>query len=100
MHAFLDAWLAALSADDAAAHAALGFPISAAEFARTESARESYRLVKAEVSPRSTPAQTYVRVVLSYAFHNGSGRFRTEDEVRLILEPAAGGLHFAGYWQE
>src|SRR5262249_53647768 len=77
--AFLDAWLAALSRDDAAAHAALGFPTSAAEFARVEASRESYRLVAAEISPRSNASQTFLRVVLSYAFQNGSGRFRTED---------------------
>jgi serine/threonine protein phosphatase PrpC len=100
VHAFLDAWLVALSTDDAAAHAALGFPTSAAEFARAQASRESYRMNEAEVSSRSSPAQVFLRVVLSYAFENGSGRFRTEDELRLILEPGADGLHFAGYWQE
>jgi protein phosphatase len=100
VHAFLDAWLAALSADDAAAHAALGFRTGAAEFARVQASRESYRLLEVEVSPRSTRAQTYLRVRLSYAFQNGSGRFRTEDELRLILEPTAAGLRFAGHWQE
>jgi protein phosphatase len=100
VHAFLDAWLAALTADDAAAYASLGFRTGAAEFARTQASRESFRLTQVEIAPRSSPAQTYLRVVLSYAFQNGSGRFRTEDELRLILEPAAGGLHFSGYWQE
>jgi protein phosphatase len=100
VHAFLDAWLAALTADDPAAYAALGFRTGAAEFSRTQASRESYRLVHVEISPRSTPAQIYLRARLSYAFDNGSGRFRTEDELRLILESTASGLRFAGHWQE
>jgi protein phosphatase len=100
VHEFLDAWLAALTRDDAAAYAALGFRSSAAEFQRTEASRESYRLQEVEIGPRSTAEQVHLRVVLSYAFSNGSGRFRTEDELRLLLDATAGGLHFAGYWQE
>jgi protein phosphatase len=100
VHRFLDAWLAALSADDATAHAALGFPTGASEFLRTQSSRESFRLVEVELSPRSHAQQTYLRVVLSYAFTNGAGRFRTEDELRMILDAGAEGLRFAGYWQE
>jgi hypothetical protein len=41
----------------------------------------------------------HVRVVLSYAFRNREGRFRTEDELRLILVESPGGLRFRGYWQ-
>jgi hypothetical protein len=100
VHAFLDAWLEALARDDAAAHAALGFPTSEAEFRRSESARESFRLLAASVAPHSTPAQVFLRIRLSYAFQNGAGRFRTEDELRFILEPAASGLRFAGQWSE
>jgi protein phosphatase len=100
VHAFLDAWLAALAHDDAQGHAALGFPTSASEFLRTQSTRESFRLIDAEISPRSTSDQTYVRLVLSYAFTNGNGRFRTEDELRFILHPTADGLRFAGLWSE
>jgi hypothetical protein len=100
VHEFLDAWLVALTRDDAEAYAALGFRSSAAEFQRTEASRESYHLKEVEVGPRSTPEQVHLRVVLSYAFSNGSGRFRTEDELRLLLDATAGGLRFAGYWQE
>jgi protein phosphatase len=100
VHRFLDAWLVSLARDDAAAHAGLGFPTGAHEFLRAQSSRESYRLVEVDLSPRSTARQTFVRVVLSYAFTNDSGRFRTEDELRVILEQGADGLRFAGYWQE
>jgi hypothetical protein len=37
--------------------------------------------------------------VLSYVFENSSGRFRTEDTHRLILEKTPDGLRFAGSWQ-
>ena len=39
-------------------------------------------------------------MVVSYAFRDASGRFRTQDEQRLILRGVGGQLRYEGRWQQ
>lgn len=98
---FVDSWLEAVSSASYRLYYELGFRAPLAEFRRTYGTRESFRLVDAEVVDiaEGTPVRIYLRVVLSYVFENSSGRFRTEDTHRLILEKTPDGLRFAGSWQ-
>lgn len=96
---FLDDWLRALAERDSEALARLGIG-GELELLGSLATRESYRLRAAEVAGGAVSEGTaHVRVVLSYAFRNREGRFRTEDELRLILVESPGGLRFRGYWQ-
>ena len=42
----------------------------------------------------------YLRLIVSYAFTDASGRFRTQDEQRMILNDVGGRLRFEGRWQQ
>lgn len=96
---FLDDWLRALAERDSEALARLGIG-GELELLGSLATRESYRLRAAKVAGGSDAEGTaHVRVVLSYAFRNREGRFRTEDELRLILVESPDGLCFRGYWQ-
>jgi outer membrane biosynthesis protein TonB len=98
---FLNEWLGALATDDRARLEALGFPDEPAAFAGTKGSRDSFRLVVAEIDEeRSQAGRVYLRLIVSYAFRDATGRFRTQDEQRLILREVAGRLRFEGRWQE
>jgi protein phosphatase len=98
---FLSAWLGALATDDRARLAALGFPNEPIALAGAPGSRDGFRLVAADVDEqRSQPGRVYLRLIVSYAFRDASGRFRTQDEQRFILDDVGGRLRFAGRWQE
>ena len=42
----------------------------------------------------------FVRLVVSYAFRDATGRFRTQDEQRWILRDVAGAVRYEGRWQQ
>ena len=97
---FLTEWLGALETDDRARLEALGFSDEPAAFAGTAGSRDSFRLVVAEIDEeRSRAGRVYLRLIVSYAFRDATGRFRTQDEQRLILHEVAGRLRFEGRWQ-
>ena len=97
---FVNAWLAALEADDRVRLAALGFAEEPAAFAGTPGTRDGFRLVAASIDEeRSQAGRVYLRLIVSYAFRDANGRFRTQDEQRLILRAVAGRLRFEGRWQ-
>ena len=98
---FLSAWLGALAKDDRARLEALGFHDEPAAFAGAPGSRDDFRLVAAEIDEeRSQAGRVYLRLVVSYAFRDATGRFRTQDEQRLILHDVAGRLRFEGRWQQ
>jgi hypothetical protein len=98
---FVDDWLRAQETHDSALFQSLGFRELPSELAGTWTTRDGYRLVAASIDEeRSTPERVYLRLVVSYAFRDGSGRFRTEDEERMILSSAGGSLRFEGKWQQ
>jgi len=98
---FVDDWLRALSTHDHALLASLGFPDEPAAFAGSARTRDGYRLVAAEIDEeRSQAGRFYLRMVVSYAFTDASGRFRTQDEQRLILRESQGRLRFEGRWRQ
>jgi hypothetical protein len=98
---FLNEWLGALATDDRARLEALGFPDESVAFAGTRGSRDSFRLVVAEIDEeRSQAGRVYLRLIVSYAFRDATGRFRTQDEQRLILHKVAGRLRFEGRWQQ
>jgi protein phosphatase len=98
---FVDDWLRALQTHDHALLATLGFPDEPAAFAGSAGSRDGYRLVAAEVDEeRSSEGRVYLRMVVSYAFRDANGRFRTQDEQRLILRESQGRLRFEGRWQQ
>jgi protein phosphatase len=101
VQSFVDSWLEAVSSANYRLYYELGFRAPLAEFRRTYGTRESFQLVDAEVvdTAEGRPVRIYLRVVLSYVFESSSGRFRTEDTHRIILEEAPDGLRFAGSWQ-
>jgi hypothetical protein len=39
-------------------------------------------------------------LIVSYAFRDANGRFRTQDEQRLILHDVGGRLRFEGRWRQ
>jgi serine/threonine protein phosphatase PrpC len=98
---FLDTWLRALTENDHAAYTGLGFDESAADFVELQTGRESYRLESVEIAAPQGPGQTHLRLKLSWAFYAPGGRrFRTEDELRYILESTPAGLRYAGQWSD
>ncbi len=101
VQSFLTEWLAALETSDRARLEALGFSEEPAEFAGRPGTRDGFRLVAAEIDEeRSQPGRVYLRLVVSYAFRDENGRFRTQDEQRLILNDARGRLRFEGRWRQ
>lgn len=98
---FVNDWLEAVVTANYALYSDLGFRESTSEFYRTYGTRDGFRLLNAEVVDVRTrpPVRIYLRLVLSYVFEDGSGRFRTEDTLRLILQEGPDGLRFAGSWQ-
>ena len=97
---FLNEWLGAIAADDRARLEALGFPPEPTTFAGADGGRDSFQLVVAEIDKaRSQAGRVYLRLIVSYAFSDSTGRFRTQDEQRLILHEVAGRLRFEGRWQ-
>ncbi len=98
---FLGDWLDALAADDRPRLGALGFPNEPSTLAGRAGHRDGFRLAAAEIDEgRSHGGRVYLRVIVSYAFTDANGRFRTQDEQRLILDHAGGRLRFAGRWQQ
>ncbi len=98
---FVDAWLRALETHDSQLFTSLGFRELPTELMGTWTTRDGYRLVAATVDEeRSTPDHVYLRLVVSYAFRNDTGRFRTEDEERMILKSQGSALRFEGRWQK
>ncbi len=97
---FIDDWLRAQETHDAPLFTSLGFRQLPTELLGSWSTRDAYRLVAADVDEERTTADlVYLRVVVSYAFRDGTGRFRTEDEERMILRASANQLRFEGRWQ-
>ena len=71
------------------------------ELAGSWSTRDSYRLKAASVDEeRSTADLVYLRLDVSYAFRDAPGRFRTEDEERLILRSDNGKIRYEGRWSK
>jgi protein phosphatase len=100
LRAFVDALLRALSERDYPAFRALGFADGPAEFARRWGGSESWRLTAVETLPQAAAGgRTFVRLRLSYALYQDGVRFRTEDELRLILVETPAGLRYAGRWR-
>jgi protein phosphatase len=98
---FVDDWLRAQETHDAPLFTSLGFRELPTELLGSWNTRDAYRLVDATVDEeRSTAGLVYLRVVVSYAFRDGTGRFRTEDEERMILRSSGGTLRFEGRWQQ
>ncbi len=98
---FLTVWLGALATDDRARLVALGFPDEPTALAGTPGSRDGFRLVAADIDEeRSQAGRVYLRLIVSYAFRDASGRYRTQDEQRLILHDVAGRLRFEGRWRQ
>ena len=98
---FLTVWLGALATGDRARLAALGFPDEPTAFAGTPGSRDGFRLVAADIDEeRSQAGRVYLRLIVSYAFRDANGRFRTQDEQRLILYDVGGRLRFEGRWRK
>jgi len=98
---FVDGWLRALATHDRVGLAALGFADEPSAFAGMPGSRDGFRLVAADVDEeRSQAGRVYLRMVVSYAFRDATGRFRTQDEQRLILRSVGGQLRFEGRWQQ
>jgi hypothetical protein len=100
MRAFLDAWLHAAATRDYAGYRGLGFPDSPEFFDRTYVRWRDFRFARLrEEVGRGEPGRRYVRAVLSYAFENPEGRWRTEDEHRLVLRATPEGLRYEARWK-
>ena len=100
IHGFLDEWLAAATLHDYRRYRALGFPDAPDLFTRTYANWSDYRMVEIEIDEaRSAPDRVYLRAVLSYAFENAEGRWRTQDEHRLILGSTPAGLRYLARWK-
>ena len=100
VHAFVSDWLEAARDGDLDRYRALGFPISDAEFESSYARWEDFRVQSADVDVRrSRPDRVYLRVVLSYAFHDARGRWRTEDEHRIVLAETPDGLRYHARWR-
>jgi protein phosphatase len=100
VHAFVARWLEAAGNGDLEAFRSLGFPIGEEEFAATWARWEDFRVTLAEIeSERSRDGRVYLRVVMSYAFHDARGRWRTEDDHRVVLAEGADGLRFRARWR-
>jgi len=99
VHRFVDDWLRAQETHDASLFSSLGFRELPADLAGAWNTREGFRLVAASVDEeRSTSDTVYLRVVVSYVFKDATGRFRTEDEERYILQNGGGTLRYEGRW--
>ena len=100
VHAFVANWLEAAGNGDLAAYRTLGFPVSNEEFEATYMRWEDFRVTLAEVEPgRSRDGRVYLRVLLSYAFHDARGRWRTEDDHRVVLIETPEGLRYYARWR-
>lgn len=98
---FVEDWLRALASHDRASLEGLGFADETSAFAGVPGTREGFRLVAADIDEeRSVAGRVYLRMVVSYAFRDASGRFRTQDEQRLILRDVGGRLRYEGRWQQ
>ncbi|MFI5314901.1 MAG: hypothetical protein ACHQ6T_04320 [Myxococcota bacterium] len=98
---FVDDWLRAQETHDSPLFTSLGFSALPTELAGSWSTRDGYRLKAASVDEeRSSADRVYLRLVVSYAFRDGTGRFRTEDEERMILRADGNTLKFEGRWQQ
>jgi serine/threonine protein phosphatase PrpC len=98
---FVDDWLRAVSTRDLARLDALGMRALPDELAGSFSTRDTYRLVAASLDEeRSHAGRYFVRLVVSYAFRDATGRFRTQDEQRWILRDVGGTLRYEGRWQQ
>ena len=61
---------------------------------------EDFRVLRAEIDEsRSRDGRIYLRVVLSYAFHDPRGRWRTEDDHRVVLAETPDGLRYHARWR-
>ena len=97
---FLQSWLRAAWRSDYGQYRGLGFPDPPELFEKTYASWEGFRFESAGVEPgRGDAARLYVRATLSYVFENESGRWRTEDEHRLILRKTDDGLRYDGRWK-
>lgn len=97
---FVSHWLEAAGSGDLESYRALGFPIGQDEFDATYARWEDFRVTLAEVEPERThDGHVYLRVVLSYAFHDERGRWRTEDDHRVVLETTPQGLRYHARWR-
>jgi len=100
VHAFVADWLQAAAAGDFERYRALGFPNPAGEFESTYGRWRDFRVVNASVdAARSGGGRVYLRVVMSYVFHDAFGRWRTEDEHRVVLSETPDGLRFHARWR-
>ena len=98
---FVEDWLRAQATHDSALYSSLGFRELPTDLAGTWATRDAYKLLAASVDEeRSTGDLTYLRLVVSYAFRDATGRFRTQDEERMILRSTGSGLRFEGRWQQ
>ncbi|HXX48747.1 MAG TPA: PP2C family serine/threonine-protein phosphatase [Myxococcota bacterium] len=98
---FVEDWLRAQATHDSALYNSLGFRELPTDLAGTWATRDSYKLLAASVDEeRSTDDLVYLRLVVSYAFRDSTGRFRTQDEERMILRSTGSGLRFEGRWQQ
>lgn len=96
---FLNAWLQAAATRDFALYHTLGFPDPPGLFNRTYARWEGFRFEDISLdATRSGDDKIYLRAVLSYAFEDETGRWRTEDEHRLILRRSADGLRYQARW--
>ena len=97
---FLDAWLLAAASRDFALYHELGFPDPPDLFARTYARWQAFRIEAIDVDDaRGGPGVLFVRATLSYAFEDENGRWRTEDEHRLMLRETADGLRYEARWK-
>ena len=98
---FVEDWLRAQATHDSALYNSLGFRDLPTDLAGTWTTRDAYKLVAASVDEeRSSADLVYLRLVVSYAFRDATGRFRTQDEERMILRTTPTGLRFEGRWQQ
>jgi hypothetical protein len=98
---FVDDWLRAVSTHDVQRLGALGLRGAPDELAGSFATRDGFKLVAASVDEeRSHDGRWFVRLVVSYAFRDATGRFRTQDEQRWILRDAGGALRYEGRWQQ
>ena len=97
---FLQLWMRAAWRTDYALYRSLGFPDPPELWRQTYASWESFRFEAASIEPdRGDDERIYVRATLSYVFEDASGRWRTEDEHRLILQRTDDGLRYDGRWK-
>lgn len=96
---FLEAWLRAAANRDYRLYRELGFPDPPALFERTYARWERLRFEEVQLETPTQPGKIYLRAVLSYAFEDERGRWRTEDEHRLVLRETEAGLRYEARWK-